>query len=252
METKSFRTEFAIIPFIGLILLNIAPVYAHHVDDRFGILISVAPQKYDFNSGEPVIISGEVHALRNGFPVILKVFNPKNSACVFQQLSLDQDMRFNAQPVKLEGMLCGIEGEYKITVHYGRGKALTKFNVAGSNDELTGGRAEVINAQVVSDFLKFDNKYPVDLDWATNAVLLRNNMNQTVTLYLMFAEFDAKEITKRLSYSEVMLEPFEKEYVIAPSVPQIIDGKPNGYLHVFAWTSLATPTPLHPGLYVPY
>jgi len=129
---------------------------------------------------------------------------------------------------------------------------LTKFNVAGSDDELTGGKAEVINAQVISDLLRLDNKYPVDLDWATNAVLLRNNMNQTITLYLIFAEFDANEITKQLSYAEVTLEPFEKDYVVAPFVPQIIDGKPNGYLHVFAWTNLNAPTPLHPGLYVPY
>lgn len=247
-----FKTKLAIFPFIGLVLLTISSAYAHHVDDRYGILISVVPQKYDFNSGETVMISGEIHALRNGFPVILKVFNSKNSACSFQQLSLDQDMRFKAQPIRLAGVLCGIDGEYKITAHYGRGKALTKFNVAGSDGELTGGKAEVINAQIVSDLLKFGNKYPVDLDWATNAVLLRNNMNQTVTLYLMFAEFDANEITKKLSYSEVMLEPLEREYVIAPFVPQIVDGKPNGYLHVFAWTSLDSPTSLHPGLYVPY
>jgi len=252
METQKFKIGLAIVPFMGLILLNISSVDGHHVDDRFGILISVAPQKYDFAPGETVIISGEVHALRNGSPVLLKVFNSKNSACSFQQLSLDQDMKFKAQPIKLEGILCGVEGEYKITAHYGRGKALTKFNVAGSDDELTGGKAEVINAQVISELLRLDNKYPVDLDWATNAVLLRNNMNQTITLYLIFAEFDANEITKQLSYAEVTLEPFEKDYVVAPFVPQIIDGKPNGYLHVFAWTNLNAPTPLHPGLYVPY
>jgi len=241
-----------IIPVLAMMLLTTQWASANHVDDRFGILISVVPQKYDFDAGETVLISGEVHALRNGAPVILKVFNPKNTACSFQQLPLDQNMRFEAHQIKLEGTFCSVGGEYAITAHYGKGKALTKFNVAGSDDELTGGRAEVVNAQIVSDFLNVDNKYPIDLDWTTNAVRLRNNMNQTITFYLMFAEYDAREITKKLSYNEVTLGPFKRDYVVAPYVPQIVNGKPDGYLHVFVWTALDNPTPLHPGLYIPY
>lgn len=241
-----------IVPIIGLMLFTAQWAAAYHVDDRFGILISVVPQKYEFEVGETVLISGEVHALRNGAPILIKVFNPKNSACSFQQLPLDQNMKFKAQPIKLEGKLCNVEGEYAITAHYGSGKALTKFTVASSSNELTGGKAEVINAQIVSDFLNADNKYPIDLDWANNAVSLRNNMNQTVTFYIMFTEFDEKEITKKLLYQEVTLKPFERNFIIAPFVPQIINGKPNGYLHVFAWTALDDPTPLHPGLYIPY
>lgn len=248
----STKAGLIIIPIVGLMLLNVQWVSAHHIDDRFGILVSVVPQKYNFDLGEIVLISGEVHALRNGSPVLLKVFNSKNSACSFQQLPLDQNMKFKAQPIKLEGTLCSLEGEYAISAHYGSGKALTKFNVAGSDNGLSGGKAEVINAQIVSDFLRVDNKYPIDLGWATNAVLIRNNMNQTIEFYLIFTEFDVREITKGLSYKEVKLSPFEKEYVIAPFVPRMTDGKPNGYLHVFAWTSLDDPTPLHAGLYIPY
>ena len=246
------KLGLVIVPVVGLMLLTAQLADAHHVDDRFGILISVAPQRYNFHIDETVLISGEVHALRNGSPVLLTVFNSKNSPCSFQQLSLDRDMKFEAQPIKLHGALCNVEGEYKITVYYGKGKALTKFNVAASSDELMGGEAEVINAQIVSDFLRVDNKYPVDLNWSTNAVRLKNNMNQTTTFYVIFAEFDTNEITKTLSYKEITLEPFRKDYVIAPFVPHIIDGKADGYLHIFAWTALDDPTPLHPGLYIPY
>ncbi len=253
LNVKS-NTKFVlmIVPLLTLMLLTTQWASANHVDDRFGILLSVVPEKYDFDAGETVLRAGGVHALRNGCPVILKVFNPKNTACSFQQLSLDQNMRFEAQPIKLGGTLCNVDGEYAITAYYGKGKALTKFSVAGFNDELTGGKAEVVNAQIVSGFLNVDNKYPIDLDWATNAVRLRNNMNQTITFYVMFAEYDAREITKKLSYAEVTLGPFKRDYIIAPYVPQIINGKPDGYLHVFAWTALDNPTPLHPGLYVPY
>ncbi len=223
-----------------------------YIDDRYGILISAVPQKYDFNLGETVIITGKVLALNNGAPLLLKVLNPNNAACSFQQLYLDHDMNFKAEPVKLAGSLCSVEGEYKITAYYGAGKALTKFSVAGSDHELTGGKAEVINAQKVLKILRYDNKYPIDLEWATNAVLLRNNLNQTISFYLIFAEFDANEITKKLSQVDITLAPFEKNYLIAPYVPQIIDGKPSGYLHVFAWTSLDAPAPLYPGLYIPY
>jgi hypothetical protein len=224
-----------------------------YIDDRYGILISVVPEKYDFELGETLAISGRVLALNNNNPLILKIINPNNAACTFQQLSLKEDMTFAAMPVKLEGQLCSQEGEYKITAFYGSGRALTKFRVADSTaDELTGGKAEVINAQKVTDILMYDNKYTIDLDWATNAVLLRNNVNETVTFYLMFAEFDADEITKNLSYKEVTLAPYDKSYVVAPYVPQVKNGKPDGYLHVFAWTSLNEPKPLHPGLYVPY
>jgi len=244
-------SRLMIVPIVGLLMLA-QGAHAHHVDDRFGIFVLVAPQKYNFDTGETVTINGEVHALRNGSPVLLKVYNSKNSACSFQQLPLDHDMKFKAQPIILQGDLCGIEGEYKVTAYYGSGKSLTKFSVAGSTNKMMAGEAEVINAQIVSNFLRVDNKYPIDMNWATNAVLLRSNMNQTLTFYVMLTEFDANEITNKISYREVKLEPFKKEYIIAPFVPQVIDGKPNGYLHVFAWTALDNPTPLHPGLYIPY
>jgi hypothetical protein len=224
----------------------------HLIDDRYGILISVVPDKYDFSPGETLAIGGKVLALDNGFPLLLKVINPNNAACSFQQLTLDQEMNFKAEQVGLQGPLCSIEGEYKITAFYGRGKSLTKFKVGPSDNVLTGGQAEVINSQIIKDRLRYDNRYTIDLDWATNAVLLRNNVNQTLRFYLMFIEYDANEITKNITYTEVSLEPFEKDFVVAPYVPRIVDGKPNGYLHVFAWTALNSPTPLHPGLYVPY
>jgi hypothetical protein len=223
-----------------------------YIDDRYGILININPQKYDFAAGETVAISGKVLALRNDFPLLLKVINPNNAACSFQQLTLDKEMNFVAESVKLGGKLCNTEGEYKITAFYGKGKAITKFRLAGPSAELSGGEAEVLNAQRTTEILRYDNKYPVDLDWAANSVRMRNNVNATVTFYLMFVEYDADEITKRLTYEAVTLEPYEATYKIAPFVPQIVDGKPNGYLHVFVWESLDDPKPLHPGLYVPY
>lgn len=223
-----------------------------YIDDRYGILISIVPEKYDFDVGETLTISGRVLALNNNFPLILKIITPANAACNFQQLYLNEDMTFTAQPVKLEGPLCSVEGEYKITAFYGKGKSLTKFRVAGYDDELTGGKASVINAHWIEEILRYDNKYTVDLDWATNAVLLRNNVNQTISFYLMFVEFDANEFTKNLSYQEVTLAPYERSYVVAPYVPQMKDGRPDGYLHVFAWSSMTEPKPLHPGLYIPY
>ncbi|MFQ5969929.1 MAG: hypothetical protein ACE5J2_05500 [Nitrososphaerales archaeon] len=250
--TLNYKFGIMILPILAVMLLTLHSASAHHVDDRFGILISIVPQRYNFDYGETVLITGEVHALRSGSPLLLKVFNPKNSACSFDQLPLDKDMKFKAQPVKLTGAFCGIEGEYKITAHYGKGKALMKFNLAVSQDELSGGKAEVINAKILSDFLKDDNKYPVDLDLTSNAVFIRNNMKQTIAFYLMLAEFDAYENTKHISWKEVTLKPFEKHYIVPTFVPRMIDGKPNGYLHVFAWTELENPTPLHPGLYIPY
>jgi len=223
-----------------------------YIDDRYGILISVVPEKYDFVHGETLMISGKVLALNNNLPLILKVVNPNNAACNFQQLPIDKEMNFRAASLKLDGPLCSIEGEYKITVFYGRGKALTKFKLGASDGELTGGKAEVINANLMQNGFRYDNRYTVDLDWATNAVLLRNNVNQTIAFNLMFVEYDANEITKKLSNVEVTLEPLEKDYVIAPYVPRIINGKPDGYLHVFAWTDINSPEVLHPGLYVPY
>ncbi len=236
----------------GIITNATLTLKRNYIDDRYGILISAFPQKYDFAVGETAEISGKVLALNNGLPLLLRIINPNGAACNVQQLYLDSNMDFEAEPIKLEGKLCSIEGEYKITAFYGKGKSLTKFDVAGFGDELTGGSAEVMNGQKVSKILRYDNKYTVDLDWANNAVRVRNNVNQTITLYLMFAEFDANEVTKKLSYNEITLGPFEHDYVVAPFVPQIIDGRPDGYLHVFAWTSLNDPTPLHPGLYVPY
>src|SRR5574341_524287 len=235
MRTK-IMVGLAIAPLLGLMLAVASPAFGHHVDDGSGVVISIAPQKYAFEPGEIVVLSGEVHALRNGSPVVLKVFNYKNQACDFQQVKLDEGMKFKSEPIKIYGDLCGVKGEYKVTAHYGSAKAIT----------------EVMNAKMVYNFIKSGNKYPVDLYWSTNSVLVKNNMDQTITSYIVFAEYDADEFTKDVSFVQITVKPFDIQSTSVPFVPQIIDGEPNGYLHVFAWTSLSEPTPLHPGLYVPY
>ena len=250
MKTK-LMFGLAIAPLIGLMLVTALPAFGHHVDDGSGVVISVAPQKYAFEPGEIVVLSGEVHALRNGYPVVLKVFNHKNQACDFQHVKLDEGMKFKSTPIKISGDLCGVKGEYKVTAHYGSAKAITEFYVGNTYQELTSGKAEVMNAKMVYNF-KSGNKYLVDLYWSTNSVLVRNNMDQTITSYIVFVEYDADEFTKDVSFVQVTVKPFDIQSTSVPFVPQIIDGKPNGYLHVFAWTSMSAPTPLHPGLYVPY
>ena len=251
METK-LMVGLAIAPLIGLMLVPVLPAYGYHVDDGLGEVITVAPQKHAFEPGEIVVLTGEVHALRNGYPVLLKVFNYKNQACAFQHLTLDEGMKFKSKPIKIYGDLCGVRGEYRVIVHYGSAKAITSFYVGNSYQEFSSGKAEVMNAKMVYNFIKSGNKYPVDLYWSTNSVLVRNNMDQTITSYIVFVEYDADEFTKNVSFMQITVKPFDIQSTSVPFVPQIIDGKPNGYLHVFAWTSLSAPTPLHPGLYVPY
>jgi hypothetical protein len=251
MRTR-IMVGLAIAPLVGLMLAVASPAFGHHVDDGSGVVISIAPQKYGFEAGEIVVLSGEVHALRNGNPVVLKVFNYKNQACDFQQVKLDEGMKFRSEPIKIYGDLCGVKGEYKVTAHYGSAKAITEFYVGNSYQEFSSGKAEVMNAKMVYNFIKSGNKYPVDLYWSTNSVLVKNNMEQTITSYIVFAEYDADEFTNDVSFVQITVKPFDIQSTSVPFVPQIIDGKPNGYLHVFAWTSLSEPTPLHPGLYVPY
>jgi hypothetical protein len=251
-RNRKVTLGFCMAPLLGLVFLTPQWATAYHSDEGTYIMVSVTPQKANYDVRDTVTITGKIHALPNGFPLIVRVFNPENYACSFQQVDVDSNMRFRADPVLLEGPLCSVPGEYTVTVHYGSAKVLTKFYVQGYSSELTAGKVAAINAQIMYQFLDKDERYPTDLDWTRDGVLVSNNMNRTISFFLMFAEFDGNQMTEKLSYEQITLGPLKEYRATAPFVPQIVDGRANGFLHVFVWTSLESPIPLHPGLYIPY
>src|SRR5574341_1590146 len=94
----------------SLLLFPVSAAYSSHVSGHYGTLISLVPLKYDFNYGETVNIEGQIHAIPNGYPVLIKIINPKGGVCQFMQIDMSdkQKTAFQADPIVLKGKYCGV------------------------------------------------------------------------------------------------------------------------------------------------
>jgi len=253
---------------IGLIavilLLPTSMAYSEHISGHYGTLISLVPLKYDFDYGETVIIEGQIHAIPNGIPVLIKVLNPKGGVCQFMQIDMNdaKETKFKADPIVLQGKFCGIDGEMTVAADWGSATALQKFRLSDGLDDglLSAGKVENLNARVVSNFYEKNNDYPILLDYedGSQTVYIRNNTPLDANFVLVMATFDKNKVTQEVLVKQINLPAYQDMFDRTPISPHIVgyteSGKPiaDSFLHIFAWTSLEDPTPLNEGIFVPY
>ncbi|MFY3741022.1 MAG: hypothetical protein HMLIMOIP_001469 [Candidatus Nitrosomirales archaeon] len=248
----------------SLLLFPVSAAYSSHVSGHYGTLISLVPLKYDFNYGETVNIEGQIHAIPNGYPVLIKVINPKGGVCQFMQIDMSdkQNTSFEADPIVLKGKYCGIDGEMTVSADWGSATALQKFRLSNGLDSglLSAGKVENLNARLVSDFYHKNNDYPILLDYepGSQTVYIKNNTPLDANFVLVMATFDKDRVTQDVIVKQINLPAFQDKFERTPISPNISGYTPSGkaipdsFMHIFAWTSLEDPTPLNEGIFVPY
>ncbi len=248
----------------SLLFFPVSAAYSTHISGHYGTLITLDALKYDYNYGEVVNIEGQIHAIPNGFPVLIKVLNPKGGVCQFMQVDMSdkKQTRFEADPVVLKGKFCGIDGEMTVTADWGSATALQKFRLSNGIDDglLSAGKVENLNARIVSSFYEKNNDYPILLDYedGSQTVYIKNNTPLDANFVLVMATFDKNRVTQDVTVKQINLPAYQEMFERTPISPHISgyteNGKPipDSFLHIFAWTSLEDPTPLNEGIFVPY
>lgn len=110
--------------FIGILLSSGLAYPASYAQSE--IVLSL--DKHLYTVGESVVLLGLVKSPSN-IPVIVQVWNPKNEACSFQEVSVNDDGTFSAEPVLLAGRICGDLGTYTIKAFYGEFEGSITFEV---------------------------------------------------------------------------------------------------------------------------
>ncbi|MGH9923014.1 MAG: hypothetical protein ACRD38_09705, partial [Nitrososphaerales archaeon] len=94
-------------------------------------------------SGESLVIMGLVDSPSNS-PVIVQVWNPNNKQCSVQNVDVNDNSSFKAEPIVLSGDVCGIEGTYTIKAFYGQLEGSTTFEVKVSDANEGNGKLQML------------------------------------------------------------------------------------------------------------
>jgi hypothetical protein len=80
--------------------------------------IVVKIDKDQYNLGDVMVISGEVQSVVTNVPVTIQILDPNNNLVHVEQILVTADGRFSL-PLKIEGPLWSMPGEYSLIVQYG-------------------------------------------------------------------------------------------------------------------------------------
>ncbi len=110
--------------FCSIILL--VPGYAlAQSSDQITLLGNFA----DFEHGDELFIYGNLASVQPESSLILEIINPKGDLCRIQQIIPLTSGLFLTESIPLDGMLCGISGNYEIKLFYGKHSESAKFSV---------------------------------------------------------------------------------------------------------------------------
>ncbi len=94
-------------------------------------------------TGESLVIMGIVDSPSNS-PVIVQVWNPNSKQCNVQNVDVNDNGSFKAQPIVLSGDACGIEGTYTVKAFYGEFEGSTMFEVKVSDTNAGNGKLQML------------------------------------------------------------------------------------------------------------
>jgi len=157
----------------GILLASVLAYPASY--GQSDVLLSLDKRVYAV--GESLVIHGLVQSPGN-VTAIVQVWNPNNEACSFQQINVNSDGSFTADPVLLSGTLCGVTGTYTIKVFYGESGGSATFEVQQPTASTHGGNGKI---QAILDILKkakqnIDNKIA---DFQSKGIAIPDDINTT-------------------------------------------------------------------------
>ena len=120
--------------------------------------ITVKIDKDRYSRGDVMIVSGEVKSVVTNMPLTIQILDPDNNLVHVEQILVAADGRFS-MPIKIEGPLWRMPGEYSLVVQYGfkHISAVTNFKFEQASAPLAG----VFNVKDLSSGQNFDLNYTI-------------------------------------------------------------------------------------------
>lgn len=120
--------------------------------------ITVKIDKDRYSRGDIMIVSGEVKSVVVNMPLTIQILDPDNNLVHVEQILVAADGRFS-MPIKIEGPLWRMPGEYSLVVQYGfkHISAVTNFQFEQASAPLAG----VFNVKDLSSGQNFDLNYTI-------------------------------------------------------------------------------------------
>lgn len=120
--------------------------------------ITVKIDKDRYSRGDVMIVSGEVKSVVANMPLTIQILDPDNNLVHVEQILVAADGRFS-MPIKIEGPLWRMPGEYSLVVQYGfkHISAVTNFQFEQASAPLAG----VFNVKDLSSGQNFDLNYTI-------------------------------------------------------------------------------------------
>lgn len=120
--------------------------------------ITVKIDKDRYSRGDVMIVSGEVKSVVANMPLTIQILDPDNNLVHVEQILVAADGRFS-MPIKIEGPLWRMPGEYSLVVQYGfkHISAVTNFQFEQASTPLAG----IFNVKDLSSGQNFDLNYTI-------------------------------------------------------------------------------------------
>ena len=120
--------------------------------------ITVKIDKDRYSRGDIMIVSGEVKSVVANMPLTIQILDPDNNLVHVEQILVAADGRFS-MPIKIEGPLWRMPGEYSLVVQYGfkHISAVANFQFEQASVPLAG----VFNVKDLSSGQNFDLNYTI-------------------------------------------------------------------------------------------
>lgn len=120
--------------------------------------ITVKIDKDRYSRGDIMIVSGEVKSVVTNIPLTIQILDPDNNLVHVEQILVAADGRFS-MPIRIEGPLWRMPGEYSLVVQYGfkHISAVTNFQFEQASTPLAG----VFNVKDLSSGQNFDLNYTI-------------------------------------------------------------------------------------------
>jgi len=120
--------------------------------------ITVKIDKDGYNRGDIMIVSGAVKSVVNNVPLTIQILDPDNNLVHIEQILVAADGRFSL-PIRIDGSLWRIPGDYTLVVQYGfkHVSAVTHFQFEQTSTPI----ASSFNVKDLSSGQNFDLNYTI-------------------------------------------------------------------------------------------
>jgi hypothetical protein len=261
-----FTYQFTIVGDVGLVGTNtlkathstisgmVSGTLTFEVRQRASITIQTSQDSYQLN--DHVALQGKVSPVLPDSQVLIQVFNPKNQAWSFKEVSLNSispDGQFTVELGKLAGAR-SVVGTYTVKAFYASSTASVTetFLVGDSDSQSQSGDDEESNQgyqssagapstiEVVETESDSASAAEVAKETVVQSEIKNANEQPQEFTYIMLVK-DSEGITVSLSWAKGMLDPNQSLTMEQSWMPEI----PGEYAaEIFVWESLDNPVPL--------